>query len=505
MSYELTEEQEKIKQVLTHKRRALVCSKTGSGKTLAVLASFEALKKRGVITKLIVLAPKNAYDKQVWKAECEKHTSLKAISLDRVKALSESNPRRVDKLVEGYDVIFGKHSHLKNSLQLLCYLRNGKVLVCLDEAHTYKSPFTKQTLLCRAFLKGVYACYMLTATPLSKDMADTYHIINLLKPGVLGTFDWFRDNICLTAKARIKTATGRRELIKITGVRNKILFHQLIDGFVISGKSVIKPNFHKLQYSLSPEEYSIYRKIARGIEFSHQPVDKVNQRWLESVLKDEAPESEEDYIKAIDLHSSRFIYLQMASDGIVQRDGALTGYGSKLKKALEQVDTIVSKGESCILYFDYYATLDTVKVLLQRKRGIRVLEASGRQSLLPQDISEARVKQCPHVILMTRAGSAAVSLYYINNMIFIHVPTVPETFIQAVGRVTRLDSLQPDNINIYVCLNEDISEYKMRLVTSKAEQMGIVAGKDENIPDWYRGQTWNERSIKEYKKYFLWK
>ena len=146
-----------------------------------------------------------------------------------------------------------------------------------------------------------------------------------------------------------------------------------------------------------------------------------------------------------------------------------------------------------------------MKNLLKEVDGIEVVESTGNHALTEAEINEAKCKVKPYVVLMTRAGAPSVSFYYINNVIMAHIPTVPETFTQTVGRITRIDTLYPGNLNVYVAHNQNIDEYKMRLVTSKTEQMETVSGSEKNIPDWYRNQVWNEKSIKTYKKFFLWK
>lgn len=502
MKSNLTKDQVTIAQFLSKRKRALVCEKAGKGKTFATLAAFIKLQSAGKAERLLVLAPRNAYDKGVWESECKRHTSLRVITVDKIKELVQGRPlTAVDKIIKNYDVVCGKHSHVKNTLELLMYLRGPKTIVCLDEAHAFKNPSCKQTMLTSCWVRGAYACWMLTATPVSKDLTDTYNIINLLRPGTLGSYQWFVENVCLTQEVRIKMRGVTRKVQKVSGIKNVTLLERLLKPVVVKGSATITPSFHKIEYNLSPKEVFVYKKIARGIEMSPDLSEEV---WIKRVLSSEDSPSE-DRIKAVDVHSSRFIYLQYAADGIVKEDGSIEGHGSKYDLILSQVKSIVEKKQSCIIYFDYYQALDTFKRMLESKiRDAKVLESSGRSVLQANDINENACKQKSHIILMTRAGAPSVSFYYINNIIMAHIPTVPEVFIQAVGRITRINTLYPDDLNVYVPLSENIDEYKLRLVTSKTEQMETVAGEENNIPDWFRGQSWDEKSVRTYKKYFLW-
>lgn len=503
MKTKLTEDQKRVASLLVKRRRAMVCEKAGKGKTLSVLASYLHLKEKGLVDKLVVLTPKNAYEKRVWESECKKHTHLKAVSLDQVKSIiGARSSESLQKYISNYDVIYAKHSHLRNSLDMLVMLRAGRTIVCIDEVHAFKNPQSKLTMLMSAWLKPAYAVWTLTATPMSKSMEDTFYIINLIKPGALGSIDWFRDTICSTEEVRVKTPYGMRKLKKINGVKDEQLFKSLVSGFVIEGIATIEPTFHKLEYTLSAEESSIYLKIARGIQMHKTESDK---EWITKLFEAPSVEEHPATIKAIDVHSSRFIYLQYAADGIVNSQGEVVGAGSKLKKIKSLVEEITAKRESVIIYFDYYSSLNAMRDLLKQVKGIEVVESTGNHALTESEISEAKCKIKPYVVLMTRAGAPSVSFYYINNVIMAHIPTVPETFTQTVGRITRIDTLFPGNLNVYVLQSQNIDEYKMRLVTSKTEQMETVAGTEKNIPNWYRNQVWNEKSIKTYKRYFLWK
>lgn len=53
------------------KKRFLLCEKAGKGKSLIELSVFVYLYNRGVIDFMYVAAPLVAYEKQVWKTECE--------------------------------------------------------------------------------------------------------------------------------------------------------------------------------------------------------------------------------------------------------------------------------------------------------------------------------------------------------------------------------------------------------------------------------------------------
>ena len=160
------------------------------------------------------------------------------------------------------------------------------------------------------------------------------------------------------------------------------------------------------------------------------------------------------------------------------------------------------------MYCEYYASLNILKEQLDKAviNGLRckVLESTGEKVLDANAISEGKCKQIPHVVLGTRASSESVSYYYINHAIFFHIPTVPSTFIQFVGRITRRNTLFPDDLNVHIFRSHNIDLYKLMLVGTKAYQQGIVQGSTNNFPEEYIQSNTKQDLIAKAKEEILW-
>ena len=227
--------------------------------------------------------------------------------------------------------------------------------------------------------------------------------------------------------------------------------------------------------------------------------------WINYIMNNDVDEKP-PRIKDVNLHSSRFIYLQSAADGVLNSDGTLTKDNStKINLLLDIVKSIVEKGQSCIIYFDYYFSLDVVKERVECS-GLRckVLESTGKSVLKAGEVTESSCKQIPHIILGTKASSESESYYFINNIIFFHIPTVPSTMIQTVGRITRKNTLYPNDLNVYIFRSNNIDLYKLITVSSKTYDMELVQGKERNIPDDYKSTITRADSIDKYKRILLW-
>ena len=250
------------------KRRALLFEKTGRGKTLTLLAAFAYLYKEGKLTNMIVAAPLSAYAKKVWDSECKDHTNLKTIDFETLISSASGNIARAKKLMGHYQVVYMKHSHVRKHHEFLTSLiEETDSVVVIDEVHAMKNPNALMTRLWRAATMRTKALWTLTASPLSKNLEDSYNIINFTRPGSLGTFTTFREMYCDTYEEVIgRFPSGElKKALKISGFSNVELFDLKIAPFVIKGTSEIIPEFHQVPYEMTTQEQSIYRKIASGV------------------------------------------------------------------------------------------------------------------------------------------------------------------------------------------------------------------------------------------------
>lgn len=496
---QLFENQKHNVKQLIHRRRALLSDKVGSGKTLSCLYAFAYLKEKGFIDKIVVLTPLSAYEKEVWKKDVDKFTKLSCISIDEVMDHSLS--------LSDYDVVYGKHTHVKDDavndmLSRLC--RSDKVLLIIDEVHAMKNPKADITKMCTTMSRVAKNFWGITGSTVSKNMEDLYHIVDLISPGYLGNFFHFREKYCVVRDKVIgwdPYKQQKRTAKEIVGVKDEVLLQEKLAPLMIVGESFSVVKFHWMDYEMDSVESSRYRKIAKGITLEAD----TEEDWLAYVLGHEEVDTT-PRMKDVEAFSSRFIYLQSVVDGTLKDDGTLTGCeGTKIDMLLDKIGEITCKGQSCIVYFDYLASLHAVeKRLKDSSIWCDVLISSGEHVLEAGTVTEERVKKKPVVILGTRASSESVSYYMINHVIFFDIPSVPHTFVQLVGRITRKNTLYPDDLNVWIFRSNNIDLYKMLLVSNKSYQLEIAQGHEGNIPDDYK-RLMSKAEMKDIaKKVLLW-
>lgn len=493
---ELYDYQKPVVEKGLRKKALLNTLKTGQGKTVVELAIASNLYNRGLIDLVVVLTPKNAYTKQVWAKHIKTHTDVESqdfeVYVKRKKLLAP--------------IVYGKHTHCKSyTRELRELVRSHRTFLIIDEVHEFKNPQTELSLKMRTIKKYAVAIHGLTATPLSKDLSDSYSIIDFIRPGSLGSFDSFKKTYCVVEQEVVgRTQWGTlRKVEKIKGFKEESLFNDAISHFTVRGSNHIIPEFHFDNYRLNSEEFNIYLKIANGYSFDYDTSDP--GEWLKKVVTD----NEVTNLKmAEDLtaHSSRFIYLQYAADGIIKKDGTLGRLNStKFNKVMERIDDIVEKKQSALVYFSFYASLQTFEYRLRRQHpNIRILKSTGKDTFDPNSVNAHSCSRVPHVILCTKAGSASADYPFINNVILVHYPTVPDTMTQFIGRITRANTQFLGDLHVWMYRCPNIDDYKLFLVSHKTGLMETVAGAEGNIPELFKDKDWSARQVKKHKNRLLW-
>lgn len=489
---------------LVNRRRALLVDKVGNGKTATVLMAFSFLKEKERIENLLVLTPKNAYEKEVWKNDSKKFTELNAIDLETLCSRVSNSSERLEKYLREYQIIYGKHTHLKKReyFNLCCNIAKTRTIICIDEVHAMRNAKSALSRIYMMLSRKSYALWGLTGTPLSRNLEDTYNIVSLIKPWFLGSFVDFRDRYCKCVERVIgRSAFGLRKVLVIVGAKDEEEFKNKLEPLVVTGKSVTVPTFHYIEYSLNKEEEKYYRRIAHGIDLE----ENTTEGWLEKILGD-AVEVDEHPIKDVEKHSSRFIYLQSAADGILNGDGTQTNENSsKMKEVIKVIKEIVSRGESTFVYFDYYAALEVFeRVLRKESLNISIFTSSGKKLVDSSKFNERTVKVRPCVVLCTRAASESESCFFVNNVIFFHIPTVPSTMVQMGGRITRKNTLFPGNLHLWLLKSENIDLYKLITVSVKSYQMELVSDYEANIPEDYKKEATKGDLVQVAKRHLLW-
>lgn len=497
---------------LCQRRRALLVDGTGSGKTLTCLYSFAYLQSRGVVTHMLVWTPLNAHTKRIWEKDATKYSFLKCLSFDDYIA-QRSKGVSVETLLSRYDVIYGKHGHVKTAFNWMqeLYAATPRSITCIDEVHKLSNPKTELVSTFKPLLNKAYAFWGITATLLSKNVLNVYNLVNLVYPKYFRSYKFFLQEFCKVEERVIgKNVDGSLKKVRlVTDYKDPDKLKEYLSSVMITGVPPVDAKVHLLDYTMGDRERVLYEKISKGL-LAEAASDET---WLEYLLSGRllSPVAVPS-VKSLDRHSSRFIYLQSVVDGSLDASGKFGVYGSAKSEALLNLcRDIAQRNESALIYCDYYTSVDVVLDVLRkgnildgRGHSIMVMESSSRKQLSESALTENVCRSHSCFCVITRATSESANYPFISNVIFYSVPVVPVAYAQAAGRICRRNSKFLGNLHIWILRSENIDTYKLVLVGFKIYMMKEASVDFQNFPEEYIKSLTSAGQLALAKRHLLW-
>jgi len=179
--------------------RVLLADEVGLGKTIEAGILLKEYFVTGMIRNALILTPPSL--RIQWQQELKTKFSLDFI-------LNKDDSR-----FEGFD----KHSMLISSLSSAIQPDSAQKLnsiewdiVVVDEAHRLKNSATQV----HRFVKGLNKkfIFLLSATPIQNNLQELYNMIEIIKPGSLGSWKNFSSKFTLDKKARQINPARRGQL-----------------------------------------------------------------------------------------------------------------------------------------------------------------------------------------------------------------------------------------------------------------------------------------------------
>lgn len=513
--FKLLDDQLPFVKGLVSRRRALLVSSTGSGKTPACLYGFAYLLSKSCVDKMVVLTPVNAFAKKIWEVDALRLTHLRVVSLESIISdLAHGGDLEV--LLSRCDVIYGKHTHVKTDFEVLrsIYTSGARILTVLDEVHVFRTPKTQLSQAMSLLLRGTYALWGITATVLSKNCMDTYNLVNFIYPKFFKSARWFQNTFCVTSNKIIgRNPDGSfRKVFMVTDYKDVAALQKYCEPILVVGVPPLDINIHSVQYRLNDADEALYSKVAAGIMLSGEEDDA---SWISRILsREDIKQSSVRSVKDLERHSSRFVYLQAVTDGALNLDGTFGVRGSgKVDALVGLCRELAAKGQSALIYCDYYSSVDVVVHRLQRAgilgqngQSAAVVEQSPRTiSKKSSQVTEGAVLGRPHFIVFTRGTSESGNFPFINNVIFFSVPMTPLTFLQAAGRILRRNTKYPGDLHEWILHSEDISEYLLIRCGVKLYFQTELTFSVSSFPEAYIKPLSDAKQLEMAKRYLLWR
>jgi len=161
--------------------RAILADEVGLGKTIEAALVASELRLRGLAAQTLILVPVGLV--QQWQEELDRKFGLPSVLAQR--GGFERATRAAEQPLVIASLASARRAPLRDAIADTAW-----DLIIVDEAHRLKNPQSASARLVR----GLRARYLvlLTATPVENRLEDLFQLVNLVRPGHLGTPREFR-------------------------------------------------------------------------------------------------------------------------------------------------------------------------------------------------------------------------------------------------------------------------------------------------------------------------
>lgn len=435
--------------------RALLADEVGLGKTIEAGILLKEYFTTGLIKNALILTPPSLVSQ--WKEEM-----LTKFELDFIA--QKDDPRFI-----GID----QHDMLIASLSSASRLSNAERLnkkdwdiVVVDEAHRLRNEQTDAHRFVRDLPKNFLL--LLSATPVQNNLHELYNMVEIVRPGLLGSWRDFASTYTEDQTFRTVNPSTREELqgrlsqavirTRRSEVRKYISFTDRI------------PRTYLLDYSpFEKELYDKSTKYMRG-EWSKLGTSTMAAVFSLMLLQRQISSSSAATRIALKKRKSTVTKNDEIEELILLSDKI--EIDTKMKKLKDLIKN--DPTTKYLIFTEFIATQDYIYDCLQAD-GLEVVKFNGSMSTGDRDLSVSKFKRDVQVMVSTEAGGEGQNFQFCSNVINYDLPWNPMRVEQRIGRVHRIG--QKNDVNIHnFAIKNTIEEYVLILLYEKVNLFKMTIG-----------------------------
>tara|TARA_B100001105_G_C22393982_1_gene445786 strand:- start:1383 stop:3107 length:1725 start_codon:yes stop_codon:yes gene_type:complete len=415
---------------------ALLADEMGLGKTVQTL-SYVATEKQTF--PLLVIAPLVTLNN--WEREIEKFLKKKSRngriidssspSVTLIRTGKSKELPKTDIYVINYELLFKRYDDLSNV--------GIRTVVC-DEVHNLRSKTTQKYKSVKklAALPSILYRIGLSGTPIYNRGSEIWPIIDILKPGLLGSFKEFCEYFCYVndkGKAIVlenKRASLRNELQKHVMLRRK-------------KSDVLKELKDKVRYK---------EVIASDTDYY---LEELNKIWKK--LEEEQKVAETEFSKSASYHRA------------IQSERQIAGV-AKLPHVINFVKNIMEIEESVVVFCHHKVIHKLLHESLQDFSPVSII--GGQTDKLRQDqIDKFQKGESKLMIAGIRAGNVGINLTRAKYVIFAELDWSPAIHRQAEDRLHRIG--QKNTVFAYYLIgNGTLDDHVANILVDKSYEIDAI-------------------------------
>jgi SNF2 family DNA or RNA helicase len=414
----------------------------GTGKTLTYIAVIGALYQRGLIGRVLIVAPLSILG--VWKEEFEKFAAfafniavLEGTSAKKTETLSSLNGKALQAAVVGYESMWRLEEEIARW--------QPDFIIC-DESHRIKTHNAKASKAAhRLGLKAKYRL-ALTGTPITNKPLDVFSQMKFLNPAVFGnSFYSFRNRYFDMVGYGNHTPVMKKSMeSELTRRTHSIAFRatkaECLD---------LPPTMDITRYvTLQPTAAKLYREL----------------------VKDSYTQLGDSEVTVTNI-LTRLLRLSQLTGGFLGGDDDPTPQSvstAKLDALSDIVEEAQESGQKLVIIARFVAEIAAIKKLLE-KRGIQYAAISGETKDRPEQVR--LFQEDPNVTVFIgqiQTAGLGITLTAASTLVFYSMDYNYANFEQSKARIHRVGQTEPCTY-IYLTAKGTVDEKVLKALQGKAD------------------------------------
>jgi|GEM_PF-285937 len=452
---------------LLERTSGLLADEMGLGKTFSIIALYTELFLNSEIDFILVISPNSLV--RNWKKEFDTWYPENEI-VESVKSKAKQDNLLQNFCYKGLIINYESFRVERIYKQIFKILENKKVLLVLDESQRIKNPSSKTFKSIKKLSKKVKRTYLLSGTPVTRNISDLWSQIYMLDQGKsLGANyqEWLKSsaNVSRRYNKAIIHSFSKEATENIIYFLNAFLLKRTKDQVL----SLPEKIYSTIDLEMKGDQLNRYEELCSDLRIR---ITKMNGREyhknISSIL--------EEYLRAVQIASNPRLI-----DPLFKEDSV------KFKQLDSLIDEIVIYNKSKVIIWTSFRK--NVEELLERYSKYKPLSIIGNQTTDQRGEIVAKFQNETEnkvLIAIPSAGGVGLTLTAANYSIYLDKTWNAEHWMQSVDRIHRIGqtgtvniiSLNACKIDLLICKN---IEKKSKLL-ERALNLGTQLEPDNFLP-----------------------
>ncbi len=420
---------------------ALLADEMGLGKTVQTLSYVSTEKQTFPVLIVAPLVTLNNWEREIQKFLKKKSRNGRILesespSVTLIRTGKSKELPKSDIYVINYELLLKRSDDLEQV--------GIRTIVC-DEVHNLRSKTTQKYKAVKklAALPSVHYRIGLSGTPIYNRGSEIWPIIDILKPGLLGSFKEFCEYFCyVNEKGKAIVLENKR-----ASLRNELQKHVMLRR---KKADVLKELKDKVRYK---------QVIASDTDYYLEELDKI---WKK--LESEQKEAQTEFSKSASYHRA------------IQSERQIAGV-AKLPHVINFVKDIMEIEESVVVFCHHKVIHKLLHESLQEFSPVSII--GGQSDSLRQDqIDKFQKGESKLMIAGIRAGNVGINLTKAKYVIFAELDWSPAIHRQAEDRLHRIG--QKNTVFAYYLIgNGTLDDHVASILVDKSYEIDAIM--DETV------------------------